>query len=387
MLPRDRVALALDHKEPDLVPWGEHYIDWNIYELVLGRPTWVHAKFRETEALWHGRRDEVLASYKRDIIDLCDALGMDIITVYTNPSALGDPQPLEKVDEETYRDSGGNLYRISASTGNLMPYKRARLEYTVPTPEQIREQIEQLDANPPGKPDDSCWELVRHVVKERKGTHWINICIGDFGWPMVGPTDEEQYLNLALHPELHEPITELNAKRLIYQLEWYAQEGVDSVMPAGDLGHSTGLLASPRILRETVLPWWKQYVGRGHELGLKMLKHCCGNVWEALPMLIEAGYDGYEGIQGSGTMDMKKLKEKHGAEWTLWGGVWNEHLIGGTPQDVEADAKHTLKWAAPGGGLIYGASHSLAVGTKPENLEMMRVCRERYGTYPINVPD
>lgn len=389
MLPRERVALTLEHREPDLIPWGEHYIDWNIYEMVLGRPTWVHAKIKEDIALWEGKRDEVVESYKRDTLDITDALGMDIITVYLNPAAGTGGSPYEKVDEETYRDRAGNLYRVSASTGRLMPFKRVApaAEYTVPTPEQIREQIEQFEANPPAKPDDSCWELTRHVVKERKDTHWINICIGDFGWPMVGPTEEEQYMNLILHPELHEPITELNAKRLIHQLKWYAEEGVDSVMPAGDLGSSTALLASPKILRDTVLPWWKEYVRAGHDLGLKMIKHCCGNVWEALPMLIEAGYDGYEGIQASGTMDMKPLKEKHGDAWTLWGGIWNEHLILGTPEDIENDAKHAIKYGAPGGGFIYGATHSLAVGTKPENLERMKECREKYGHYPINVPD
>jgi len=28
MLPRDRVLTALDHKEPDRIPWGEHSIDY-----------------------------------------------------------------------------------------------------------------------------------------------------------------------------------------------------------------------------------------------------------------------------------------------------------------------------------------------------------------------
>ncbi len=387
MLPRERVIKALSHEEPDIIPWGEHFIDWNIYEMVLGRETWVHAKFRETQALWEGRRDEVVASYNRDIPELCDALGMDIITCYVMPSALHHPSPLEKVDEETYRDGSGNLFRVSVSTGNLMPYKRVARESTIPTVEDIQAQIEHVDGNPPQKPDDSCWDLIRHVVKEKGDTHWINVCIGDFCWPMVGATEEEQYMNLLLHPELNDVVTELNAKRLIPQLDWYAEEGVDSVMPAGDLGSSTGLLASPQILEASVLPWWKKYVARGHELGLKVIKHCCGCIWEAVPFLIEAGYDGYEGIQASGGMDMKLLKERFGDAWTLWGGIWNEHLILGTPEDIDSDAKYSIKWGAPGGGFIYGASHSLAVATKPENLEKMKECREKYGVYPINVPD
>ena len=50
MLPRERVFAALEHREPDRIPWGEHSIDYNVYEDILGRQTLVHAKMRETQA-------------------------------------------------------------------------------------------------------------------------------------------------------------------------------------------------------------------------------------------------------------------------------------------------------------------------------------------------
>ncbi len=385
MLPRERVLITLNHKEPDLVPWGEHSIDYNVYETVLGRETYVQAKFKETKALWDGRRDEIVESYKRDKIGLAEALGMDIITVGMNAGRDVVQQPMEQVDHETYRDTAGNVYRISATTHDLMPYQIRTDDYSIPTVEQIQEQIDRLDAEPLKKPDDSCWEVLRHVVKEKKATHWINVCIGDVGYPMVGPTDDERYLNMALYPELHAKLSELAGKHVLSTLPWYAEEGVDSVMPCGDLGSSTALLASPKILQEHVAHWWKEYIKRGHELKLKVIKHCCGCIWEALPMLCDVGYDGYEGIQASGSMDMKLLKERYGDRLTLWGGVWNEHLILGTPEDIENDARYAMESGAPGGGFILGASHSLAVGTKPENLEKMKECREKYGTYPIRV--
>ncbi|MBM3474522.1 MAG: hypothetical protein FJX75_14760 [Armatimonadetes bacterium] len=384
MLPRERVAKTLAYEEPDLVPWGEHSIDYNIYEIALGRKTWVHAKFTEQKGLWDGKRDEIVACYKRDIPDLTDALGFDIITVGQNPPAGYHPEPLEQVDHETYR-SGKHLYRISATTGQLMPYKIDTEGYEAPTVEQIREQIAHLEANPPKKPEDSCWEVMRHVVRERKGTHWINSCVGGMGFPVTGPTDEIRYLNMALHPELLGPVAELEAKSCMATLEWYAEEGCDSVMPCADLGSSTGLFGNPRILEEHVEHWWKAYIDKAHSLGLKVVKHCCGNIWEALPAMCRAGFDGYEGIQASGTMDMKRLKEEYGGKIVLWGGIWHEHLILGTPEDIEEDARYSIRWGAPGGGFILGSSHSLAVGCKPENLMKMKECRLKYGTYPIEV--
>ena len=116
MLPRCRVETTLRHEEPDLVPWGEHSIDYNIYEMTLGRESWVHSKIKETKGYWDGRRDEIVASYKRDIPDLVRALGMDIVTVGTNPPAGYHPEAFEKLDDVTYRDPWGNLLRVSSAT-------------------------------------------------------------------------------------------------------------------------------------------------------------------------------------------------------------------------------------------------------------------------------
>lgn len=385
MLPRDRVQATIDHREPDLVPWGEHSIDYNIYEMTLGRETWVHAKFRETQGMWDGQRDEIVACYKRDVPELVEALGMDIVTVGLNPSAGYRPKPLEEVDEETYRDDWGNLYRVSATTHELMPYIIKTEGWQPPTVAELQEQIERVESEGLTKPEDSSWEVLRHVVRRMKGTHWINTCTGGLGFPVVGPTDEERYINLLLYPELQPKVAELEAKRLIAQLPWWAEEGVDSVMPCADLGSSTALFGNPSILAEHVAPWWKVYIARAHELGLKVIKHCCGCIWEALPLICDAGFDGYEGIQASGGMDMKLLKERYGDRLTLWGGVWNEHLILGTPEQIEEDARYAIQSGAPGGGFIYGATHSLAVATKPENLERMKEARLRYGEYPIRV--
>lgn len=81
MLPRERVFAALDHREPDRIPWGEHSIDYNVYEDILGRETFVQAKMKETQAYWDGRRDEVVESHKRDRLDLVRALEMDVVFV------------------------------------------------------------------------------------------------------------------------------------------------------------------------------------------------------------------------------------------------------------------------------------------------------------------
>lgn len=383
MLPRERVFAALEHREGDRIPWGEHSIDYNVYEDILGRKTLVQAKMRETQALWDGRRDEVVECYKRDRLDLIRALEMDIVFVGQVPPKGHRPDPMEKLDEETYRDKGGNIYRISATTHDLMPYKRNTANYKPPTIEGIQQQIDKLDSQPIGDPNDSRWELVHHAVKEMKATHFILLMCGDLSFPTFGATEEDQWMSLVLEPEICRKLAELRGKQMLREVKLHAQLGVDGIMPCGDLGSSTALMASPQIYRDMVYPWHKAHVQEAHRLGLKVLKHCCGHTWPIIGELAEV-YDAYEGIQATAGMDIRKLKERVRGELCLWGGIWHEHIILGSVEDIRDDARYSFRYAAPGGGYIMGSTHSLAVDAKRENILEMKRCRDEWGNYPID---
>lgn len=382
MLPRERVFMTLGHQEPDIIPWGEHWIDYNVYEDILGRETFVHAKMKETKAWWNGQDEEIIESYKQDTVDLAKSLGLDIVTVQL---LQPNHEKMKQIDEDTYEDENCGIWRVSSVTHDLMPYRLSSESCTPPTLKDIERQIDKIEREGVKKPEDLQWEIVRHVVKKMKDTHFIACLTGDIAFPGFGQTAEDYYLNLALHPEMHAKLSELSGKHVIGHLKYYAEEGIDGLIPAADYGSSTGLLANPNIFKQHVFPWLKAYCDEAHRLGMKVLKHCCGRTWDIFDYFIRAGYDAYESIQPTAGMDIKLLKEHYGDKITLWGGVSNENLVGGKPEDVEADARYAIKWAGPGGGFIYGASHSLAVGASRENILKMKESRERLGVYPISV--
>ena len=384
MLPRERVYTALEHREPDRIPWGEHSIDYNVYEDVLGHQTLDQAKMRTTQAYWDGRRDDVVASMKRDRLDLVRALDMDIVFVGQVPQKGYQPEPMKKLDEQTYRDKNGDIYRVSSTTHDLMLYSRNTDAYVPPTLESVQQQIDDLENQPLDDPNDSCWELVRHAVEEMGQTHFIMLLCGDVVFPGFGATEEEYWMNLVLEPEICEKIAEHNGKTMLRQIPVLAQLGVHGIMPAGDLGSSTSLMASPDIYRRMVYPWHKAMCDLAHQHDLKVLKHCCGHVWPVIDELAEL-YDAYEGIQGTAGMDIKRLAEEVGDHLCLWGGIWHEHIIMDTPEVIRQDARYAFENAAPGGGYIMGSSHSLAVDAKLENLLQMKRCRDEWGVYPIDV--
>jgi len=386
LTPKERVYAALEHREPDRIPWGEHSIDYNVYEDILGRQTLVQAKFRETQAWWDGRRDEIVECVKRDRLDLIRALEMDIVFISRVPPKGYKPEPLEKLDETTYRDKAGNLYHISATTHDLMRYKTVHPPVEPPKMEDLEATLDRVDGEPITLPDESEWEAVRHMVREAGSTHFIMLMWGDISFPSFGHTDEEQLMNLALYPEECALVTKIAGKRLVRGLDLLAKVdlGIDGIMPCGDLGSSTGLLASPRWYREHVWPWHKAYCDKAHSMGLKVLKHCCGNTNAVEEDLAAAGYDAHEGIQHSGGMDLRNLKPRVGHKMALWGGIWHEHIILGSPEDIRADAAYAFQHAAPGGGFIMGSSHSLAVDARRENILEMKRCRDQWGVYPID---
>jgi uroporphyrinogen decarboxylase len=386
MLPRERVIAALEHREPDRIPWGEHSIDYNVYEDILGRPTLDQAKMRTTQAYWDGRRDEVVESVKRDRIDLIRALEIDLIHISAVPPKGYQPEPMEKLDDATYRNKDGALYRVSATTHDLRPWKPAeKSNYIPPTIESLQKEIDELESSPPEDPDDSKWEAVHHVVKEMKATHFIALMSDDLAFPGFGATEEEFWMNLVLEPEICRKRAELKGRQILRTLDVQAKLGVDAIVPCGDLGSSKNIMASPAIYREMVYPWHKLHVAKAHRLGLKVLKHCCGHIWPVIREIAEV-YDCYEGIQASAGMDIARLKREVGRELCLWGGIWHEHIILGSAADIRNDARHAFGQAAPGGGYIMGSSHSLAVDAKVENILQMKRCRDEWGGYPIR-PD
>ena len=384
MLPRERVFAALDHREPDRIPWGEHLIDYNIYEAILGRPSLVNSHFYQQKALWEGRLDEVMAHYKRDLPDLAEALELDIVTLPRPFPAEDDmPEPMEQLDEDTYRDADGNVFKVARSCW-LLPYERNREAYVAPTVESVQAEIDELEAQPELDITGPEWEVHRYIVDKMKATHFIAALGGGLEFPRFGCTWTEAWMNLLDHPDVCMKLNELRCKRSLRLFRAYAALGLDGVIPCGDLGNSQGLSASPEIYGEMVYPFQKMQVDEGHRLGLKVLLHCCGHTMPVLDDIADL-FDAYEAIQISAGMDLRVVKERVGDRTTLWSGIMHEHLNGGTVEDIRADARYAFRYAAPGGGFIMGSSHSLAVGAKIENVLEMKRVRNEWGNYPIDL--
>ncbi len=184
-------------------------------------------------------------------------------------------------------------------------------------------------------------------------------------------------------PQVIEAAIRALTHRAIQTDRMFAREGCHGLVPAVDYAMNAGPLFHPKYFRELSLPYVKQQTKAAHNLDLYVLKHACGNNWAFMDMFVEAGYDAYQSIQASATMDISRLKREYGDKIALWGGVQVETLVRGTPDQVRDEVLRAIRDAAPGGGFILGASHSVVNATSPRNYEALLETWGQWRAYPI----
>jgi hypothetical protein len=366
---KERVLAALEGRIPDRVPWGEFAIDFDTVERIIGHETYFRAKARSRIAFWEGRQDEVAESYRRDHIELHRRLGLDIVTF---PMATweippeGDDVPPRRIDDSTWEDRYGRVFKYSAPAEDIICVRD-------PVEEDRTFSLDDFLGKPaaPGR-DRRSWSVLDAVIQEFKGDKFI--CGPSGGIPgLVLPGGLEKASSwLIEQPELIEAATARVRREQDLADPVFIHSDSDAVLVAYDFGHKTGPFVGPEMFRRYFLEANKARVRRLHrDFGKKVILHSCGNVNSYLDFFAEIGIDGYQSIQESAGMDLARLKESHGARFALWGGISLEKLTAGTPGEVRREVRRAMACAKEGGGFILGTSHSIAVGSRYDNVMTM----------------
>ena len=372
---KERVHAALEHREPDRVPVGEAYVDYPIIEQVIGRKTFYRAHARERIALWEGRRDEVVDSQKRDLVEFVRRSGLDILPVWKVQPRNQVVEKPKSIGEGFWEDRAGNILKFVSETEEIVIV------------EQGDRQVEPLEQPPP---DGSEWELWDYVVGELGETHFIITSVGPgLGISGYGPTTiegrfgrfEEWMMRIADDPE---GIAEEEVKRLDGHrdtVRGLAGRGIDAVRISPDYGYGRATYCSPALFRRAFLPGLKKLCEEVHAGGLVVHFHCDSNMEELTDQMVEAGVDIYQSIEPHEPID--RYKRDIGDHVTLWGGISCHDLCVGTPEDIRRQARFAIRHCAPGGGFVLGSSHNIMIATQYENFMAMLEVVFNEGDYPL----
>ncbi len=150
-------------------------------------------------------------------------------------------------------------------------------------------------------------------------------------------------------------------------------ERVDVAFVTGtDFGAQHGPFVSPRTYRELFMPFHKVVNDWVHQnTTWKTFIHSCGSVRALLPDFIEAGFDIENPVQCSAAeMDPRELKGEFGERLTFWGGGVDTQrtLPFGRPEEIRREVRERIEVFAPGGGFVFAAIHNVQAGIPVENL-------------------
>ena len=366
---KERVLATIEGRIPDRVPIGEFAVDFDTAQKILGHETYLRAKAKSKIAFWEGRHEEVAESYLRDHIELHEKLDLDIVmfvdATYPIPMPTDDPPP-RKVDDSTWEDKYGRVYKYSEITADITcvhdPVEEAR-QYSV-------EDFERPPAPPEINP--LSLKIIDAVTRRFKDEKFICSPGGEeVGIVLLGGL-ERGLMRLIEQPDVVRAATRFELAQQALADETLIHPDADAVLWGQDFGYNAGPFINPEMFRDFFLEANKARTAHVHErYGKKVVKHACGNNNPLMDFFLEIGYDVYQSIQPTAGMDICEVKRAYGDRIALWGGVGVEKLVGGTPEDVRADVRRAMECAKPGGRFILGTSHSVAVGTKYDNYMAM----------------
>ena len=153
-----------------------------------------------------------------------------------------------------------------------------------------------------------------------------------------------------------------------------------------DFGAQNGLFISPKAYRDLYQPFHKIINTWVHEhTTWKTFIHSCGSVIKLYPDFIAAGFDIINPVQTSAAgMDPVVLAREFGSQVTFWGGGVDtqQTLPFGTPDDICTQVRKRMEIFGQGGGFVFNPIHNIQAGVPLENLLALYRAVDTYRDYP-----
>jgi uroporphyrinogen decarboxylase len=381
---RERVKLALEHKEPDRVPFdlsatyvtGIHVRAYNRWREALGLP-WVEPRIFEML--------QQLAVVDDDMVEI---LGVDVRAVTPSGSLTSGLEIKEVGDYTLFYDEWGIGWRMPKGRGLYYDMFDHPLAGRWGVSQEAMANLRGPDPLDPGR-FVGMRETARRVAEEEQRAVVVTqMTAGITEIAAWTRGYEDYYADLAANQQLAGKLMDkVNAVKMAYWGRALEEVGdyVDVMMLGDDFAGQDRLLMSPQTWRKLVKPRLKELFDCLHaQSEAKLFLHSCGAIREVIPDLIEIGLDILNPIQVSAVgMDSAELKREFGKDLVFWGGgVDTQQVLPyGSPEEVRAEVRRRLDDLMPGGGFVFNPVHNIQGDVPTENLMVMWETLREYGVY------
>lgn len=383
---RERVLTAIQHKEPDRVPFDLGGT------VVTGIQARAYSRLREYLGL--AKVDiqiiDVLQQLAHVDDDVLDYLEVDVRNVSPRSSASFKLEIKDSPDQkysyfyDEYRigwrmPKGGGMYYDMFDHPLAGPLTEADIDrYQLPDPLDPARFARLRTA-------------AQKVLEEEKRALIIgNISAGIFELLTWTRGYQDAYADWAANPALSR---KLLVKFLEMQLAYWEKmfdtmKGIpiDIVQMADDVAGQNRLLISPSSYRTLLKPLHQVIFDYLHtKSDAKIFFHSCGAIRPLIPDLIEIGVDILNPVQvNAASMDSAELKREFGKDIVFWGGGVDTQTAfdeSHTPDEVRREVRKRLEDLMPGGGFVFNTIHNIQGNVPPENIMAMWETVREYGRY------
>jgi len=239
----------------------------------------------------------------------------------------------------------------------------------------------------PDPNDEYRYIELNYLLQRFRGKKAVGMHLHDvFNYPCYLRGMENFLMDMATDKYMVEKLVEMSLEHNLVIAKNAIKMGADFIVFGDDYGATSGPMFSPKSFEELLLPGFKEIVSEVKKAGGFVIKHCCGNIYDLLDMVIDAGIDAMHPLDQAAGMDIAKVQAKYKGRVAVIGGVdCGELLTNKFPEDVIAETKKLLKNVSSKGGHIMGSSNTIHPKVKPESYLAMVDTVKKFGNYPINI--
>lgn len=375
---RERVRLAINHREPDRVPidlWGSaSRVHNDLYFEILK-----YAGLEGFGDLVRPGKSTAYVDYR--ISDLIDA---DFRHINIGRKLL---------HFQSYEDQNGNIID-EWGVGRKYVGEYDMITYFPLSQSEISdlETYKWPIVKDPGRIDGIAEEARKWYKKTDfsiTATTAVSGIMFELGQFLRGPEQflMDLYLNQQFAERLIDKITEISTEIYSYYIKPIA-DYIDWIEFTEDFGLQDRSFISRGLFEKF---FKKPHIRLFEQMkkiapNAKIFLHTCGAIKELIPCFIDVGVDILNPLQPSAKdMDSFKIKKEFGKDLVFHGGVDIQHAICGSKEQAIEETKKRIAAFAPSGGYILSPSNHLQPDTRVENFFAIFETVQEFGKYPIRL--
>jgi uroporphyrinogen decarboxylase len=382
---RERIFKALNHEEPDRVPYDLASSTWTGITNTAYQNLRKFLGMEPEEPVWSDVIQQIVIPSE----EILDRMNVDVRGVFPLTSHNWDvwAKLKDKGDFWEYFDEWGFTHRFPKNGFWFSLVKS-------PMGESDFSESDIVEKYPwPNAGDKQRFAGLRNKAIEYRNSDKVvftkGLCAGLFEMHQRVRGMENAMLDAFMFPENSD---KLIGKLADLKIEFWdalldeAGDVVDIIGEGDDYGTQQSQLIDPEHFRAYYKPHFIRVLDfiKKKSPHLKIMFHSCGNVRPILPDLIEMGVDILNPVHvRANGMEPVQLKKDFGKDLVFWGGgVDTQNVLpNGTPQNVKDDVKRNIEVLAPGGGFVFNTVHNIQAEVPPENIMAMWEALQEFGKY------